>query len=133
HWLSPDRAEAVVADIHRLLDDGGVFVFAEPASPEAPFAPGFDAWKSRQPSRYEMENWKAFWGRANSLLGYDHVELLGSREDPRIGHGMTVHGWVDLVARRGFESVDVLWRDADVVIVAARKAYDGAETAVSSV
>jgi len=122
HWLSPARAEAVLADIHRLLDDGGTIFFAEPVSPEPPFAPGFEGWRARQPSRYEQENWTAFWDRANSLVGYDHTELLGSRDDGRIGEGMTVRGWIDLVERTGFQSVDVLWRDADVVIVAARKA-----------
>jgi SAM-dependent methyltransferase len=122
HWLSAIRAEAVFGDIHRLLDDGGTLVFAEPASPELPFAPGFDEWKARQPSRYGQENWRVFWDRANSLVGYDHTELLGSRDASRIGEGMTVRGWIDLVERSGFQTADVLWRDADVVIVAAQKA-----------
>lgn len=122
HWLSAVRAEAVFGDIHGLLDDGGTFFFAEPASPEPPFAPGFDAWKTRQPPRYEQGNWKAFWDRANSLVGYDHTELLGSRKGSRIADGMTVRGWIDLGERSDFQTVDVLWRDADVVIVAAQKA-----------
>ncbi len=122
HWLSATRAGAVLADIHRLLDDGGALLFAEPASPEVPFAPGFDAWKTRQPSRYEPGNWHAFWDRANSLVGYDHTELLGSPKDGRIGDGITVRGSIDLVDRSRFQAVDVLWRDADVVIVAAQKA-----------
>jgi SAM-dependent methyltransferase len=122
HWLSAIRAEAVFGDIHGLLDDGGTLLFAEPASPEVPFAPGFGEWRSRQPSRYEQGNWKAFWDRANSLVGYDHTELLRPRGGGRIGDGMTVRGWIDLVETSGFQTVDVLWRDADVVIVAARKA-----------
>ena len=122
HWLSVSRAEAVFGDIYRLLDDGGTLFFAEPVSPEVPFAPGFYEWKARQPSRYEQENWKAFWDRANSLVGYDHTALLGSRESSRIGGGMTVRGWIDLVRTSDFQTVDVLWRDADVVIIAARKA-----------
>jgi SAM-dependent methyltransferase len=122
HWLSAIRAEAVFGDVHRLLGDGGTLFFAEPARPEAPFAPGFDEWKERQPSRYEQGNWKAFWDRANSLVGYDHTELMFPREGSRIGDGMTVRGWVDLVEMNGFQTVDVLWRDADVVIVAAQKA-----------
>ena len=85
-------------------------------------APGFNEWKTRQPARYEQGKWKAFWDRANSLVGYDHTELLGAREDSRIGDGMTVRDWIDLVETTGFQSVDVLWRDADVVIVAAQKA-----------
>jgi SAM-dependent methyltransferase len=121
HWLSVPRAEAVLGDVHRLLDDGGTLVFAEPASPEMPYGPGFDEWKARQPPRYEQRNWTAFWGRANSLVGYDHTELLGGRGDSRIGDGMTVRGWIGLVETSGFHTVDVLWRDADVVIVAARK------------
>jgi SAM-dependent methyltransferase len=122
HWLSASRAEAVFGDIHGLLDDGGTLFFAEPAGPELPFAPGFDEWKARQPSRYEQGNWKAFWDRANSLVGYDHTELMGSPEGDRIGDGMTVRGWIDLVEANGFQTVDVLWRDADVVIFAAQKA-----------
>jgi SAM-dependent methyltransferase len=122
HWLSAARAEAVFGDIHRLLGDGGTFFFAEPATAEALFAPGFDEWKTRQPSRYEQGNWRAFWDRANSLVGYDHTELMGSREGSRIGDGMTVRGWIDLVETSDFQTVDVLWRDADVVIVAAQKA-----------
>jgi SAM-dependent methyltransferase len=122
HWLSAIRAEAVFRDIHGLLDDGGTFFFAEPASLEVPFAPGFDEWKTRQPPRYEQGNWKAFWDRANSLVGYDHTELMGSREGSRIGDGMTVRGWIDLVETSDFQTIDVLWRDADVVIVAAQKA-----------
>jgi SAM-dependent methyltransferase len=122
HWLSAIRAEVVLGDIHSLLDDGGTFLFAEPARPEAPFAPGFVEWKTRQPSRYEQENWKAFWDRVNFLVGYDHTKLLGSREESRIGDGITVRGWLDLVETSDFQTIDVLWRDADVVIVAAQKA-----------
>jgi hypothetical protein len=122
HWLSAIRAEAVFGDIHRLLDDGGTLLFAEPAGPEVPFAPGFDEWKTRQPSRYDQGKWKAFWDRASSLVGYDHTELMGARVGSRIGDGMTVRGWIELVETNGFHTVDVLWRDADVVIVAAQKA-----------
>jgi len=122
HWLSAERADAVFRRVHGLLHDRGAFLFAEPVGPDGPFAPGFDEWKTRQPSRYEQGNWKAFWDRANSLLGYDHTEFLGSREGNRIGDTMTVRGWIDLAAASDFETVDVLWRDADVVIVAAQKA-----------
>jgi hypothetical protein len=34
---------------------------------------------------------------------------------------MTVRGWIDLVEKSGFQTADVLWRDADVVIVATQK------------
>jgi SAM-dependent methyltransferase len=121
HWLSATRAGVVLSDIYRLLSDGGTLVFAEPVSPEARFAPGFDEWQARQPSRYEQEKWTAFWGRANSLIGYDHTKLLGSPGVDRIGDTMTVRGWITLVEASGFETVDVLWRDADVVIIAAQK------------
>ncbi len=121
HWLDELRVDAVLGDVHRLLCDGGILLFAEPACPEPLFAPGFDEWKRRQPPRYEDERWHAFWGRVNSLVGYDHTELLGSPHDPRIGDGMTVAGWIDLAKNSGFRTVDVLWRDADVAIVAAQK------------
>lgn len=121
HWLSPARAAAVLGDIHRLLDDGGILLFAEPVVSEEPFASGFEEWKSRQPPRYEQRNWQAFWDRATSLAGYDHTKLLGSRKGSRIGDGMTVCGWVGLSRASGFRVVDVLWKDADGVIIAARK------------
>jgi len=35
---------------------------------------------------------------------------------------MTVRGWIDLVETSDFQTVDVLWRDADVLIVAAQRA-----------
>ena len=48
--------------------------------------------------------------------------LLSSPKDNRIGSEMTVRGWIDLAETSHFQTVDVLWRDADVVIVAALKA-----------
>jgi SAM-dependent methyltransferase len=126
HWLTTIRAEAVFGDIHRLLNDGGTLFLAEPAMPEWLFAPGFQEWKTRQPSRYEQRNWKAFWDRVNSLVGYDHTDLLGSREDRRIGDEMTVRGWVALAEKSDFQTIDVLWRDADVVVVAAQKSSSSA-------
>jgi SAM-dependent methyltransferase len=121
HWLTTLRAEAVFQDIHSLLDDCGTFVFAEPVVPQMLFAPGFEQWKARQPPRYEHGNWMAFWDRANSLVGYDHTELLGPREADRVGDQMTVRDWTYLAEAAGFQAVDVLWRDADGVIVAAGK------------
>jgi SAM-dependent methyltransferase len=122
HWLTTTRAEAVLRDIYRLLGDGGTLMFAEPVVAQAPFAPGFEQWKARQPPRYEHGAWTAFWQRANSLIGYDHTELLGPREADRIGDGMTVRDWTGLAEAAGFRAVDVLWRDADGVIVAAQQA-----------
>jgi SAM-dependent methyltransferase len=122
HWLSPARAQAVFIEIRGLLGPGGTLVLAEPARPEEAFAPGIDEWKARQPPRYEPRNWLAFWNRASELIGYDHTRLLGGRDGDRIGDGMTVRGWVGLAHDGGFRSVDVLWRDADGVIIAARAA-----------
>src|SRR5262249_47418555 len=102
HWLSGVRGQAVFGDIYRLLDDGGTFIFAEPATPEGPYGPGLGEWKARQPPRYEQRKWHAFWDRANSLVGYDHTQLLGSRHGSRIGDEMTVRGWIDLAERSHF-------------------------------
>ena len=73
------RAEQLIKDVHGTLRGGGLFLLAEPASPETPFLAGFDEWKARQPPRYKRENWERFWSRANALLGYDHTTLLGPR------------------------------------------------------
>jgi hypothetical protein len=49
---------------------------------------------------------------------------LGHRDAARIGDAMTVSGWIDLLARAGFECIDVLLRDADQVVVGAQKSMD---------
>jgi SAM-dependent methyltransferase len=121
HWLDVPGAEQLVQDIHALLRNGGVFAFAEPASPEVPFAAGFAEWKGRQLPRYSRENWERFWSTANRLLGYDHTALLGPRHANRIDDGMSVAGWTRLLHSAGFTLTEVLLRDADQVIVAALK------------
>jgi len=121
HWFDIPRAEQLAQDIHALLRNGGAFAFAEPASPELPFAAGFAEWKARQPPRYSRENWERFWSTANRLLGYDHTKLLGPPDAKRIGDGIPVAGWTSLVQRAGFALTDVLLRDADQVIIAALK------------
>jgi hypothetical protein len=121
HWFTAQRVEALLREVHGLLRSGGVFLFAEPVSAETPFAAGFEEWKAKQPPRYSRENWERFWSRANALLGYDHTELLGSRDANRIGDDVTVGRWIDLPKKAGFELVDVLLRDKDEVIIAAVK------------
>ena len=121
HWFDAAHAETLVQDIHALLRSGGVFVFAEPAAPEAQFAVGFESWKARQPPRYSRENWERFWSRANALLGYDHTELWGPRQASGIDEDMSVAGWTRLVQGAGFALTDVLLRDAYQVIIAALK------------
>ena len=120
HWLDARRVSELFKDVFRLLRPGGVFLFVEPASSETTFAKGFAEWKSRQPSRYSRENWERFWSRANEILGYDHTKLLGSR-DSHLDEGMPVSGWVRVLRNAGFESIDVLLRDADEVMLAAAK------------
>jgi hypothetical protein len=51
---------------------------------------------------------------------YSHTKLLGSR-DSQLIEGMPVSGWVRILRDAGFESIDVLLRDADEVILAAAK------------
>jgi len=124
HWFDVRRAGQLIKEVHGTLRVGGVFVLAEPASPETPFAAGFERWKAKQPPRYRQENWERFWSRANALLGYDHTALLGSPDRERIGDGMAVAGWKRLLEKAGFEFIDVLLRDADQVIIGALKWAD---------
>jgi len=121
HWFDAERAGQLVEDVHNALRAGGLFLLAEPACPEKPFASGFEDWKTKQPPRYTRENWERFWSRANALLGYDHTTLLGRRDASRIGDGMSVAGWIRLLERAGFELADVLLRDADQVIIGGLK------------
>lgn len=120
HWLDARRVVQVTKDVFRLLRPGGVFLFVEPACTERPFAAGFDEWRSRQPSRYSRENWERFWNRANEILGYDHTKLLSAGRS-QLADGMPALGWVQTLKEAGFQSIDVLLRDADEVIVAAAK------------
>jgi len=119
HWLDEERTRQVLEDVRGTLRGGGLFLLAEPARPEAPFVSGFEEWKARQPPRYTRENWQRFWSRANVLLGYDHTALLGSGGGNRIGDSLSVAGWIRLLERAGFGLVDVLWRDADQVVISA--------------
>jgi SAM-dependent methyltransferase len=121
HWFDARRAAQILRDVHGTLRTGGVFLLAEPTSPQPPFVAGFEEWKAKQPPRYARENWERFWSRANALLGYDHIALLGPRDADRIGDEMSVGGWLRLLERAGFELSDVLMRDADQVIIGAMK------------
>jgi SAM-dependent methyltransferase len=121
HWFDTRRVEQVIADVHRMLRGGGLFLLAEPVSSETPFVAGFEEWKARQPPRYSRENWERFWFRANALLGYDHTALLRSGTGDRIGDTLSVAGWMRLLERADFEHIDVLLRDADQVVIGAMK------------
>jgi len=121
HWFDARRASQLVDDVNGSLRSGGVLLLIEPACPEAPFAAGLEAWKARQPPRYTRENWERFWSRANALLGYDHTLLLGPSDANRIGDTMSTAGWIRLLEQGGFPLLDVLWRDADQVIIGATK------------
>jgi SAM-dependent methyltransferase len=116
-----DREARVVREIYARLRSGGVLVFTEPASAEAVFGAGFAAWKADQPPRYTRENWQRFWLRGNAILGYDHVALMGERQPTRIDEQMTPAGWSRLIQEAEFPQIDILWRDADQVIIAALK------------
>jgi tRNA (cmo5U34)-methyltransferase len=125
HWFDARRAGQLVKDVHGTLRGGGLFLLAEPVSPETPFVAGFEEWKAKQPPRYTCENWERFWSRANVLLGYDHTTLLGPRHTNRIDDSMSVAGWMRLLERADFELIDVLLRDADQVIIGALKSVSG--------
>jgi SAM-dependent methyltransferase len=122
HWFSRNRAAELFADVYELLRPGGSFLFMEPVGPEIHFASGFAAWKHTQPSQHKREDWIRFWSTANSLLGYDHLKELGERADEnRIDDKLSVLGWVWLLQATGFDSIDILRRDAEKVVVAALK------------
>lgn len=122
HWFDARRVAELFKDVFCLLRPGGAFLFVEPACIEKTFAAGFAEWKSRQPARYTRENWERFWTRANEILGYDHTKFLGSRDSDRIDDDeMSVAGWIQLLKNTGFESIDVLLRDADEVMLASSK------------
>jgi hypothetical protein len=76
-------------------------------------------WKAKQT---HPQKWERFWSRANALLGYDHAKLLGSLDPNLIGdYGLSVLEWVRLLKNAELDSIEVLLRDADEVIVASSK------------
>jgi SAM-dependent methyltransferase len=121
HWLSLARAAELFGDIFQLLRSGGVFLLMEPARAEPPFAPGFDAWQKEQPSQHKYEDWRRFWSRVKALLGYDYGFLGEPDDQDHIGDGLSVMEWVGLLTNVGFESIDVLLRDAEKVVLASVK------------
>jgi len=94
----------------------------EPAGAGPPFAPGFNTWREEQPSQHRYEDWRRFWSRVQPLVGYDYGFLGDPPEDQNhIGDGLCVRQWVDLLTDAGFESIDILLRDAEKAVLASVK------------
>jgi SAM-dependent methyltransferase len=121
HWFDTRRAAELFDEVFLHLRPGGVFLFVEPACGEKSFANGCAEWKAKQPARYSRANWERFWSRAAELLGYDPTKQLGRRNARRIDDRMSVLGWIKLLKNSSFESIDVLLRDTDEVILAGVK------------
>jgi len=119
HWFRQAHAAILFGDIFQSLRSGGVLLLMEPAGAGPPFAPGFDAWQKEQPSQHRYEDWRRFWSRVNALLGCDYGFLGEPDGQDRIGDGLSAMQWVDLLTDAGFESVDVLLRDAEKVALAS--------------
>ena len=121
HWFSKERVAQLLLDVLGLLRSGGSFTFLEPAGPDAAFAHRFGRWKATQPSQHSRDDWLRFWTRVNAFLGYDYIKRLGKRAPNRIDDQLSVMGWIDLLKGAGFQSIDVLLRDPEKVVVAALK------------
>ncbi|HZC45772.1 MAG TPA: class I SAM-dependent methyltransferase [Candidatus Acidoferrum sp.] len=124
HWFDERRLGELFVDVFGLLKRGGVFLFAEPACAQEPFATAFSEWKAKQAEAYDPATWDHFWARANALLGYEHREVLGCRPAGRdeIGdRGIPVPEYVGLLEKAGFEAIDILLRDAEKVVLASLK------------
>ena len=121
HWFSPASAAKLLGDLFQALRSGGVFLLMEPAGAEPPFVPGFQAWQKQQPSQHKYEDWRRFWSRVNALLGYDYGFLGDPDGQIRIGDGLSVMQWVRLLRDTGFESIDILLRDSEKVVLAGVK------------
>ena len=121
HWFSPTEARKVLGDIFQALRSGGAFLLMEPAGAEPLFTPGFQAWQKEQPSQHKYEDWRRFWMRVKDLVGYDYG-LLGAPEDSgRIADELSVRQWIRVLTDAGFESIDILLRDSEKVVLAGVK------------
>ncbi|PYX36026.1 MAG: hypothetical protein DMG81_16910 [Acidobacteria bacterium] len=122
HWFTLAKAAELLGDIFQSLRSGGVFLLMEPAGAAPRFALGFDTWKKQQPAQHKYEDWQHFWSRVNALVGYDYG-FLGDPPDnqDRIGDGLSVMRWVGVLADAGFQSIDILLRDAEKVVLASVK------------
>ena len=60
HWFDAARARQLIEAMCGTLRGCGVRLLADPASAEAPFAAGFEAWKAKQPPRYSQKNRERF-------------------------------------------------------------------------
>jgi len=122
HSFTLAKGAELFSNISQLLRSGGVFLLMEPAGAEPLFAPGFDEWKRQEPAQHKYEDWRRFWSRVKALIGYDYG-FLGAPPDNqnRIGDGLSVTQWVGLLKEAGFESIDILLRDAEKVVLASSK------------
>jgi SAM-dependent methyltransferase len=117
HWFSLAKAAGLFGNIFQSLRSGGVFLPMEPAGAEPPFAPGFNTWRKEQPSQHRYEDCRRFWSRVNAIGLF-----LGEPDDQnRIGDGLSVMQWVGPLTDAGFESIDILLRDAEKVVLASVK------------
>jgi len=57
----------------------------------------------------------------NGLIGYDYGFLGEPDGQDRIGDGLSVMQWVGMLAGAGFESIDILLRDSEKVVLASVK------------
>jgi SAM-dependent methyltransferase len=121
HWFSLAKAAELAGDIFQSLRSGGVFLLMEPAGAEQTFKPGFDEWRQAQPSQHNYEDWRRFWSRVKALLGHDYGFLGDPAGQDRIGDGLSVMQWVDLLRDAGFQSIDVLLRDSEKVVLGSVK------------
>ncbi len=121
HWLSIEQTTKLLAVVFQLLRSGGVFLLMEPVTAEPLFAPGFEAWQKEQPSQHSYENWQVFWSRVKALLGCDYGFLGDPNNQDSIGDTLSVKQWIRLLTNGGFQSIDILLRDAEKVVLASNK------------
>ncbi len=122
HWLSLEKAAELISNIFQSLRPGGVFLLMEPAGVEALFASGFHAWQKEQPSQHRYEDWRRFWSRVKALVGYDYGFLSEPPDDhDRIGDKLSAMQRVGLLRDAGFESIDILLKDAEKAVLASVK------------
>ena len=128
HWLKPEDLEAVYLQIHKILNNGGVFLNADHTGSSNNLIQRY--WESNreqmrvQEQTQSADDWEGFWRQFLSELGDDarieRQKALGPWQGAE--EGMPLQWHFQKLEQCGFEYIDCFWRcDCDAIYGAIKK------------